>query len=71
MIVIRFFAAMALKKFLHAGARARDPSASQPGLREFKMYTGIFFWIAGSTVAGCKTFAPKYASSAASSKLMA
>src|SRR2546430_1203904 len=30
----------------------------------------MFFWIAGSTVAGCNTLAPKYASSAASSKLM-
>ena len=30
----------------------------------------MFFWTAGSTVAGCSTFAPKYASSAASSKLM-
>src|SRR5205814_1096390 len=31
----------------------------------------MFFWTAGSTVAGWRTLAPKYASSAASSKLMA
>ncbi len=36
--------------------------------REFRMRTAIFFSIAGSTVAGCSTFAPKYASSAASAK---
>ena len=36
-MVIRFFAAMALKKFLLCGARAEIRVPSQPGLREFKM----------------------------------
>ena len=40
------------------------PSTS--GRRELRIRTGIFFSMAGSTVAGCSTFAPKYASSAAS-----
>ena len=33
------------------------PSTS--GLREFRIRTGMFFSMAGSTVAGCSTFAPK------------
>ena len=58
-MVMRFLAAMALKMFLQCGARAVILVPSQEAFREFKMYTGIFFWTAGSTVAGCKTFAPK------------
>ena len=42
------------------------PSTS--GRRELRISTGMFFSMAGSTVAGCSTFAPKYASSAASAK---
>src|SRR5690242_14564197 len=42
------------------------PSTS--GRRELRMRTGMFFSMAGSTVAGCNTLAPKYASSAASAK---
>src|SRR6516165_11281967 len=38
------------------------------GFLELSMYTGMFFSTAGSTVKGCRTFAPKYASSDASSK---
>src|SRR6266853_3104607 len=57
--VIRFLAAMALKVFLLLGADAVMRVPSHLGLREFKISTGIFFWMAGSMVAGCKTFAPK------------
>ncbi len=32
---------------------------SDSGRREFRMRTGMFFSIAGRTVAGCNTFAPK------------
>src|SRR3989454_11536010 len=42
----------------------RVPGTS--GRHEFKTTTGMFFSIAGSTVAGCKTLAPKQANSAAS-----
>ena len=38
------------------------------GRREFRIRTGMFRATAGSIVAGCSTRAPKYASSAASSK---
>src|ERR1700691_1006776 len=40
------------------------PGAS--GRREFRIHTGMFFSLAGRTVEGCSTFAPKYASAAAS-----
>jgi len=40
------------------------------GWREFRTYTGMFFSIAGIRVDGCNTFAPRCASSEASSKLM-
>src|SRR6266850_1140058 len=46
-IVMRFFAAMALKMFLPWGARVVMRVPSQDGLREFNTYTGMFFWIAG------------------------
>src|SRR5499433_1231041 len=68
--VIRFLAAIALKIFLVLGAVAVIRVPSHFGLDEFKMSTGIFFWMAGNRVAGCRTLAPKYASSAASSKVM-
>src|SRR6476661_7859380 len=57
--VIRFLAAMALKIFLLLGAVAVMRVPSHLGLRELRIRTGIFFWIAGSRVAGCRTFAPK------------
>src|ERR1700743_555519 len=57
--VIGFLAAMALKIFLLLGAVAVMRVPSFFGLREFRMSTGIFFWIAGSSVAGCSTLAPK------------
>ena len=68
MMVMRFFAAMALNGFRQCVARARIRVPSLPGLREFSTSTGMFFCTAGSNVEGCRTFAPKYASSAASSK---
>ena len=40
-----------------ASAMMRVPSTS--GRREFKISTGMFFSIAGTTVAGCRTLAPK------------
>src|ERR1700688_1995442 len=58
-IVMRFFTAIALKIFFPCGARAVIFVPSHDGLREFSTYTGIFFCIAGSTVAGCSTLAPK------------
>src|SRR5208337_1413024 len=59
MIVILFLAAIALKKFRQGGTRAAIRVPSQPGFREFRIYTGMFFCTAGSTVEGCSTFAPK------------
>ncbi len=40
------------------------------GFRELKMNTGMPFRTAGAIVLGCSTFAPKLASSAASSNRM-
>src|SRR6476660_3072613 len=57
--VMRFLAAMALKMFLLFGAVAVIRVPSHLGFREFKINTGIFFWMAGSSVAGCSTLAPK------------
>src|SRR3954463_679067 len=57
--VMRFLAAIALKIFLLLGAVAEMRVPSHLGLRELRIRTGIFFWMAGSSVAGCKTFAPK------------
>src|SRR5215510_11341371 len=50
--VIRFFAAIALKRFLVLGAVAVIRVPSHFGLDEFKMSTGMFFWMAGNSVAG-------------------
>src|SRR5260370_2864198 len=57
--VIRFLVAIALKTFLLLGAVAVMRVPSQLGLPELRMSTGIFFWMAGSSVAGCSTLAPK------------
>ncbi len=57
--VMRFFAAMALNVFLLFGAVAVIRVPSFLGLRALRINTGIFFWMAGSSVAGCSTFAPK------------
>ena len=40
-----------------ASAMMRVPATS--GRREFRISTGMFFSMAGSTVAGCSTLAPK------------
>src|SRR5215831_18769614 len=50
--VIRFFAAIALKRFLVLGAVAVIRVPSHFGLDEFKISTGMFFWMAGNSVAG-------------------
>src|SRR5215813_847055 len=50
--VIRFLAAIALKIFLVLGAVAVIRVPSHFGLDEFKMSTGMFFWMAGNSVAG-------------------
>ncbi len=70
MMVSRFFAAMHLNGLAHGGAIAVILVPSFSALREFSTHTGMLFCIAGRMVAGCSTFAPKYASSAASSKLI-
>src|ERR1039458_4005494 len=70
MIVSRFFAAMLLNGLAHGGAIAVILVPSFPALREFSTHTGMLFWTAGKIVAGCSPLAPKYASSAASSKLI-
>src|SRR5271166_5493497 len=70
MIVMRCFAAMALNNDFDFWVRATNRVPSFAGFREFSTSTGMFFSIAGNTVAGCNTLAPKYANSAASSKLM-
>src|SRR5438270_5087984 len=57
--VMRFLAAMALNRLLVLGAVAVMRVPSHLGLREFRISTGIFFWMAGSSVAGCSTLAPK------------
>src|SRR2546430_16147373 len=57
--VMRFLAAMALKMFLLLGAVAVMRVPSHLGLREFKISTGIFFCMAGSSVAGWSTLEPK------------
>src|SRR6476469_11277492 len=57
--VMRFLAAMALNMFLLLGAVAVMRVPSHLGLRELRIRTGMFFWMAGSSVAGCRTFAPK------------
>ena len=59
MIVMRVFAAMALKIERERGARETMRVPSLDGLREFSTSTGMFFSTAGSTVAGCRTLAPK------------
>src|SRR5215831_904222 len=59
--VIRFLAAIALKTLLLLGAVAVMRVPSHWGLRELRISTGMFFWIAGRSVAGCSTLAPKEA----------
>lgn len=56
-----------LSTFPQGAASATMFVPAAAGRREFRMRTGMFFSFAGITVAGCSTFAPKYASSAASS----
>ena len=58
-MVMRFLAAIALKALRQCGARAVMRVPSFCGLREFSTCTGMFFWMAGSSVAGCSTLAPK------------
>src|SRR5262245_31078138 len=66
--VIPRFTAIDLMTFLH-GAASRVIRVPVPvGLREFRIATGMFFSIAGITDMGCRTLAPKYASSDASAK---
>src|SRR5215831_18901057 len=50
--VIRFLAAIALKIFRVLGAVAVMRVPSHFGLDEFTMSTGMFFWMAGNSVAG-------------------
>src|SRR5262244_5771 len=57
--VMRFLAAMALNVFLLLGAEEVMRVPSHFGFCEFKISTGIFFWMAGSKVAGCSTLEPK------------
>ncbi len=57
--LMRFLTAMALKALRHAGAVACTHVPSHCGLREFRTYTGMLRCTAGSTVAGCRTLAPK------------
>ncbi len=66
-IVIRFLAAMALKMFLQCGARAVILRAFTGRISGIQHVDGNVFLDRGQHVAGCRTFAPKYASSAASS----
>jgi len=61
---------MALKIFLLGLPLRRDAVCLILGITRVKTSTGISFCIAGRRVAGCSTFAPKYANSAASVKLM-
>src|SRR5205823_3872053 len=51
---------------LHGGGSETINVPSTSGRREFRIRTGMFFSMAGNTVAGWSTFAPKYANSAAS-----
>jgi len=60
-----FLQAIDFTMFVLATASETMRVPSTCGRREFKIKTGILRSMAGTTVAGCRTFAPKYAISAA------